>query len=191
LSSTAKGKIITIVAPSGSGKTTIASRLLKEFPKIKFSVSATTRDSRPGEIHGKDYYFLSNDEFSRKVDKNMFLEWEIYNSDRYGTLRKEVDKLMESGYFPLLDIEVKGALNVKKMYGSDCVSIFIQPPSLEVLKERLEKRGSETEKSLDRRLEIARKEMKYADHFDHNVINDDLETAYEEVKHIVKSYIAD
>ncbi len=191
MSSITKGKIIVLVAPSGAGKTTIGRRLLKEFPKIKFSVSATTRKARPEEINGEDYYFLSDNEFNRRIEKGSFLEWEVYNDKQYGTLRKEVDKLMESGYFPLLDIEVKGAVNVKKMYGTDCISIFISPPSLEILKERLKIRGSETEESLRRRLKIAGEEMRYADHFDYKVVNDDLEKAYNDVKEIINQFISD
>lgn len=191
LSNITKGKLIVLVAPSGAGKTTIARHLLKEFPKIKFSVSATTRKARPGEIHGQDYYFLSDNEFNSRIEKGSFLEWEVYNDKQYGTLRNEVDKLMESGYFPLLDIEVKGAVNVKKMYGTDCISIFISPPSLEVLEERLKIRGSETEESLKRRLKIAGEEMRYADHFDYKVVNDDLEKAYKDVKEIINKFISD
>ena len=185
------GKVIVIVAPSGAGKTTIAQRLLKEYPQIKFSVSATTRPPRKGETDGQDYYFLDEDEFDQKVDDNQFLEWEFYSGNKYGTLRSEVDKLVESGYFPLLDIEVKGALNVQKLYNSGVVSIFIEPPSMDELANRLSNRGSETDKSLSKRLKRAEMEMKYADHFDHSVVNDDLETAYAEVKEIIESYITD
>jgi len=191
LSKSNHGKIIVIVAPSGAGKTTIAQRLLKEYPQIKFSVSATTRPPRKGETDGQDYYFLDEDEFDQKVDDNQFLEWEFYSGNKYGTLRSEVDKLVESGYFPLLDIEVKGALNVQKLYNSGVVSIFIEPPSMDELANRLSNRGSETDKSLSKRLERAEMEMKYADHFDHSVVNDDLETAYAEVKEIIESYITD
>lgn len=191
MSKKSHGKVIVIVAPSGAGKTTIARRLLKDFPDIKFSVSATTRAARNGEINGKDYYFLSNEEFDHRVDEKLFLEWEFYSGNKYGTLRSEVDKLLESGYFPLLDIEVKGALNVKNLYDDDCVSIFIQPPSIQVLEQRLKKRGTETSFSVDKRLTRAKKEMKYAEHFDHLVVNDDLETAYSEVKAIIEPFITD
>ncbi|MDX1671893.1 MAG: guanylate kinase [Balneolaceae bacterium] len=185
-----KCKVIVIVAPSGSGKTTIANRLLEDFDKIKFSVSATTRDRRPGEVDGKHYHFLSEEEFQEKIEENDFLEWEeFYNDIRYGTLRSEVDKLLNSGYFPLLDIEVKGALNIKNIYKDDCVTIFIQPPSLEELKKRLLKRGSESDESLQLRLDRARHELTYADRFDYVVINDELETAYRQVKDIIESFI--
>lgn len=187
-----EGKLIILVAPSGSGKTTIAHRLLNEYPKIKFSVSATTRQPREGEKHGEDYYFLSRDTFEAKIEDGAFLEWEeFYNGSRYGTLRSEVDKLIESGYFPLLDIEVKGALNVKQQYGSRSVAIFIQPPSMQELKRRLVKRGTEDKVSLQTRLERAEDELTYADNFDYVVINDDLETAYNEVASIINTFITD
>lgn len=185
------GKVIVIVAPSGAGKTTIAQRLLKDYPKIKFSVSATTRSPREGEVHGEDYYFLSDEEFERKIADEEFLEWEFYSGNRYGTLRSEVDKLVESGYFPLLDIEVKGALNVQQLYESDAISIFIEPPSMDELEDRLSNRGSETDKTLLKRMERAELEMEYAKHFDYSVVNDDLETAYAEVKEIIEPFITD
>ena len=183
-----QGKLIVIVAPSGAGKTTIAQKLLREFPRMQFSISATTRAPRDGEQNGEDYYYLSDDEFEKTVSERGFLEWEYYGGNRYGTLRSEVDKLMEKGYFPLLDIEVKGALNVKKMYADDCVSIFIQPPSIDELKRRLLNRGSETKQSLEKRLKRAEQELTFANHFDYVVVNDDLETAYKQVKTIVTSF---
>lgn len=179
------------MAPSGAGKTTLARRLLKEYPEIKFSTSATTRAPRKGEIEGEDYYFLSEDEFSRKIADNAFLEWEYYSGNRYGTLQPEVDKLVDSGYFPLLDIEVKGALNVLEIYGSEAISIFIEPPSMDVLRQRLRKRGSETNATLKKRLERAELEMNHARHFDHIVVNDDLDTAYEEIRAIIEPFITD
>lgn len=189
--STDKAKVIVIVAPSGAGKTTIAQKLLNEFPQIRFSVSATTRPPRKGEVDGRDYYFLTDEEFDEKIEQEAFLEWEHYSGNRYGTLRSEVDKLIETGYFPLLDIEVKGARNVKRIYGSKAVSIFIEPPSMEVLKKRLSNRGSETDESLRKRIKRAKQEMSYSDRFDYAVVNDDLDTAYGEVKKIVEPFIID
>lgn len=183
-------KLIVLTAPSGSGKTTIGKYLLETFPEVKFSVSATTRKRRKGEKDGEDYFFISSEEFDQKIARDEFLEWEqFYGKDRYGTLRSEVDKLMESGYFPLLDIEVNGALNVKKIYGSDCVSIFIRPPSIEELKKRLINRGTENDESLSTRLKRAEKELLYAERFDFVVTNDDLETAKKQVRTIVASFI--
>lgn len=184
------GKVIVIVAPSGSGKTTIARLLLRDFDQLKFSTSATTRKPREGETNGNEYFFLSHKEFEELVKKDGFLEWENYSGNRYGTLRSEVDKLIESGYFPLLDIEVKGALNVKKMYGSECITIFIKPPSLTELEQRLLKRKSETEKSRTLRLKQAKQEMEYANRFDYVVINDNLKEAYNIVKEIIRNFIS-
>lgn len=186
-----QGKVIVIVAPSGAGKTTIARRLLKDHPKIRFSVSATTRPPRNGEVHGKDYYFLNDDEFVRRVNDQRFLEWEFYSGNKYGTLQSEVDKMVESGYFPLLDIEVKGALNVKRIYGDGCISIFILPPSMQALEQRLKKRGTETLLSVQTRLKRAEEEINFAENFDYTVVNDDLETAYSEVKAIIEPFITD
>lgn len=179
------------MAPSGAGKTTIAKRLLADYPQIRFSTSATTRPPRDYEKEGIDYYFLTEREFNERVKKGEFLEWEFYSGNKYGTLQSEVDKLVETGYFPLLDIEVKGALNVQELYDSDAISIFIKPPSIETLKQRLSKRGSETDEMLDKRLKRAEKEMEYAEHFDYSIVNDDLETAYAEIKTIIEPFITD
>src|SRR5699024_1588060 len=150
--SQADGRLIILVAPSGAGKTTIANKLLNDFPKIRFSTSATTRSPRKGEKNGEHYFFLTDADFEHKVEENGFLEWEYYSGHRYGTLRSEVAKMMQNGYFPLLDIEVKGALTIKRMYGERCVSIFVKPPSLQELEKRLRQRGSEKEQSLQKRL---------------------------------------
>lgn len=180
-----------MVAPSGTGKTTIAKRILSAFPETKFSISATTRKPRKGEKHGVDYFYLSQKEFNNKIVEGDFIEWEkVYNGTRYGTLRSEVDKMIKKGYFPLLDIEVKGATNIKRLYGSQCVTIFIHPPSLDELKERLVKRGTETKYSLQERLERAKKELKYANVFDYVIVNDDLDEACKQVKRILKTFIS-
>ncbi len=179
------------MAPSGSGKTTLANKLLDVLTDVRFSISATTRLPRNNEQDGRDYFFISEDQFNQKIAANGFLEWEeVYNGTRYGTLRSEVDKMVKKGYFPLLDIEVKGASNVKSLYGNRCITIFIHPPSIEELKRRLIERGSETEHSLQERIIRAKKELKYADAFDYVVVNEDLETAFNQVNTIVKSFIA-
>jgi len=185
------GKLIVLVAPSGAGKTTIARKLLDEFPELKFSVSATTRPPREYEKDGVDYFFLSEQEFDELIKKDGFLEWEEYSGYRYGTLRSEVDKMIKNGYFPVLDIEVKGALNVKRIFRDHCVSIFIEPPSIEELERRLLKRGSETKESLEKRLKKAEKELAYANRFDFIVINNKLEAAYKQVKTIIQSFTSD
>lgn len=179
-----------LTAPSGSGKTSIAHALLDRYAYLIFSISATTRPPRTGEVDGTDYHFLSHREFKSKIEEGAFIEWEsFYNGQYYGTLHSEVDKQLNSGYFVLLDIDVKGALNVKKLYGSEALTIFIQPPSLEVLKQRLASRGTENEDTLALRLKRAEMEIKQANKFDHVVVNDTLHNAIEQVTSIVDRYI--
>lgn len=168
----------------------MAKRLLNDFSDIKFSVSATTRQPRKGETNGVDYHYLTRSQFLKKVEQGRFLEWEeFYNGTMYGTLKADVESELDKGYFVMLDVDVLGALNVKKMYGDEALSIFISPPSLSVLEERLRNRGTESEKSLEVRLERANKELGYADRFDINIINDKIETAYSEIKQAVQSFI--
>ena len=179
-----------MVSPSGGGKTTMTNRLLNDFDKLKFSVSATTRPPREGETDGIHYRFLTKEDFQSRIKKNEFLEWEeFYNGIMYGTLRECVENELKKGYFVLLDIDVLGALNIKKMYGDESLAIFLVPPSIEVLKKRLELRGTENEKTLQTRIERASKELAYADQFDKVVVNDDLETAYNQIKKIVSTFI--
>ena len=179
-----------MVSPSGGGKTTMTNRLLNDFEKLKFSVSATTRPPREEETDGIHYRFLTKEDFQSRIKKNEFLEWEeFYNGTMYGTLRKCVENELKKGYFVLLDIDVLGALNIKKMYGDESLAIFLVPPSIEVLKKRLELRGTENEKTLQTRIERASKELTYADQFDKVVVNDDLETAYNQIKKIVSTFI--
>ena len=184
-----RGKILILISPSGGGKSTIAKRLFQDFENLKFSVSATTRAPREGEVDGIHYHYLSSEEFEEKIENEDFLEWEYYGGNRYGTLRSEVDKKLNSGYFILLDIEIKGALNVKRIYGNESLGIFIKPPSFEVLKQRLIDRGTESDDSLELRLERAQEELTYADQFDQIIINDDLEIAYQEVKEAVSKFM--
>lgn len=187
---TKRGKVVIIVAPSGSGKSTIVKRLMSEIPNLRFSVSATTRNPRKGEENGRDYYFLSREEFDRRIKEGDFLEWEeFYGGKRYGTLRSDVENLLDKGYFCLLDIDVKGALNVKEIFKENSIGIFIKPPSLEVLKKRLELRGTESPESLKERLDRAKMEMQYENSFDYCVVNDDFETAYAQVKQILETFI--
>lgn len=168
----------------------MARKLLDDFSQIKFSVSATTRQPREHEKNGVDYHFLSKEEFREKIAQNRFLEWEeFYNGSLYGTLKADVESELDKGYFVMLDIDVLGALNVKNSYKDDVLSIFIKPPSLQVLEERLRARGTETDRSLAVRLERAKNELQYADRFDYVVINDDIESAYQEIKEAVQQFI--
>ena len=179
-----------LVAPSGAGKTTLAHMLLDEFDELTFSVSATTRLPRQGETDGKDYHFLSADEFQKAIDRGDFIEWEeFYGGKRYGTLQSEVDKQLDLGYFILLDIEVNGALNVKRLYKDTCLSVFIKPPSIEILEQRLRNRKTEDQASLQLRLERAQKEITFADQFDLVIVNDNLKDAYLELKHAVTNFM--
>lgn len=185
-----EGKVIVVVAPSGSGKTTIAHRLLRDISRLKFSVSATTRHPRKGETDGVDYHFLSPEEFQQHIDEGDFLEWEeFYNGKRYGSLRSEIDKQLKKGYFILFDVEVKGAVNIKRAFGERCLSIFIKPPSIDELQKRLKMRGTEDDKTLAERLERAKMELSYEKQFDVSVVNDNLEEAYSRVKNLVESFI--
>ena len=185
-----KGKIVVLVSPSGGGKSTMAKRLLSDFDKLKFSVSATTRKPREGETDGVHYWFLSKEEFINKVDQNRFLEHEeFYNGTMYGTLRESVENDLKKGYFVLLDIDVLGALNIQQMYGDQALTVFLAPPSLDVLKKRLELRGTETDETLATRIERAKNEMTYADRFDAVVINDRLENAYGQIKELVNNFM--
>lgn len=168
----------------------MAKRLLRDFSNIRFSISATTRQPRPGEVDGVDYHFLSKEEFKEKITHDEFLEWEkFYNGTMYGTLEASVEYELNKGYFVMLDVDVLGALNVKDSYGDEALSIFISPPSLSVLEQRLRSRATESDESLLLRLERARSEIKYAHRFDVEVVNDDLESAYKKIKSAVELFI--
>jgi guanylate kinase len=184
-----KRKIIVLTAPSGSGKTTIARRVLEAFPEMRFSVSVTTRPPRPGERDGVHYHFISEEEFRRHIAAGDLLEYEeVYPGRFYGTLVSEVRDAAKKRPV-LLDIEVKGAENVKKIFGDDALVIFIRPPSLEVLAERLRLRNTESEETLRHRLERAAHELEYADRFDAVVVNDDLDRATEETIRLIRSFL--
>lgn len=189
MSDVMSGKVVVLTAPSGAGKTTIAKNLLVELPWLCFSVSATTRPPRPEEVHGRDYYFLNKTTFDAYVKKGSFLEWEeFYNGRRYGTLRSSVEEQLKKGYFILFDVEVKGAVNLKNVFGDDCLSIFIKPPDMQTLKNRLLSRGTEDEASLLTRLQRAEMELQQAHTFDKVVVNDDYETAYKQVRDLIERF---
>lgn len=171
-------KIVIITAPSGSGKTSIARYLLEHFPSMEFSVSATTRPPRGQEAHGREYYFLSPEEFKEKIAAGEFLEWEmVYEGKYYGTLKSEIDRMWQNGKVPLLDIDVHGAMHVQKLFPGKCLSLFIEAPSEEVLRTRLINRGTETAESLEARLNKASHEKQYKGNFNAVIVNDILEKA--------------
>jgi guanylate kinase len=187
-----KHKIIILAAPSGAGKTTIKSRLLAAIPdKLSFSISAATRKIRAGEQHGVDYFFIDVEEFKNKIDNNQFVEWEmVYPGSYYGTTVEEIERIWSENKTPILDIDVQGALHVKEIYGDSALTIFIKPPSLEVLKERLQKRGTDSEEQIKTRIDKAAEEIAFSNNFDHIVLNDNLDKASATVKELVTSFIA-
>lgn len=185
-----QGKIIIITAPSGSGKTTLVKRLLELCPQVAFSISACTRTPRIGELHAKDYYFYNEDEFQQLVAEDAFVEWEmVYTGKYYGTLKSEVARIWKSGRAPLVDIDVKGAIAIQEAYPDSSLSIFIQAPSLEILRERLEQRGTENPQMLEERLNKAVYELSFSDKFDRILINDDLELATLELVKTVEQFL--
>ena len=183
------GKMFIFTAPSGAGKTTIVRHLLKNYDFLDFSVSATTREKRDYEIDGIDYYFLTREEFERRVDCDEFIEWEEVYEDRYGTLKSEVERVWESGKHIVFDIEVKGATNIKKLYGDKCMAIFIKPPSVEILIKRLKNRNTESASSLKKRIARVKREMTYQNSFDAILVNDLLDVAFKEAEFFVETFI--
>jgi len=184
-------KIIIITAPSGAGKTSITHYLLNKYPQLAFSISAATRAPRGPEVNGKDYYFLSPEEFSRRIQHNEFVEWEmVYEGKYYGTLKAELERIWNNHQVPVLDIDVKGAIHVRQQYPQSCLSLFIEPPSVEELKRRLQSRGTETEESLLARVNKASYEISFKHHFDRIIVNDSLDKACGEADEAVSRFLA-
>lgn len=184
------GKAIIFSAPSGSGKTTLVRHLLDHNKDLNFSVSASTRDRRGRtEQDGKDYYFLSPEEFKKKIDNDEFVEWEeVYEGNFYGTLKSEIKRIWDSGKNVIFDVDVKGGISLKKYFGKNALSIFVKVPSIEVLKERLKDRGTETEESISRRLYKVKFEMSFEDKFDVVLINDDLEESKKKAQQLYDDF---
>lgn len=185
------GKVLIFSAPSGSGKTTIVKHLLKYFPELEFSISATSRAPRGEEKDGVDYYFMDASEFAARVEQGEFVEWEeVYKGTCYGTLRAEIERIWDRGHVVVFDVDVAGALNIKKLFGDQALSVFIMPPSVEALRSRLEGRGTDSPEAIERRLAKAEQEIGYAPKFDRIIVNDDLETAYAEAVQVVGDFLA-
>lgn len=185
-----QGKLIIFSAPSGAGKTTIVQYLLSQLPNIKFSVSATTREARGEEVNAKDYYFISKEDFLHKVAKHEFVEFEeVYSGTFYGTLKSELQRIWNEGNHVIFDLDVEGGLRLKKKYEDNAIAIFVQPPSLEVLIERLRGRGTDSEEKLQERISKASKELSYADRFDIILKNNNLDEACAEALKLVTDFL--
>jgi guanylate kinase len=183
-------KIVIITAPSGAGKTSITRHLLQHFPQLAFSVSAATRQSRGQEKHGVDYYFLAGDDFQQKIQEGAFVEWEmVYEGKYYGTLKSELERIWNNHQVPVLDIDVKGAIHVQQQFPKTCLSIFIEPPSVDELRRRLTGRGTETPESLQARVNKAAYEISFKHHFNHIIINSNLEQACAQATRLVQDFL--
>jgi len=185
-----QNKIIIITAPSGAGKTSITHYLLNKYPQLAFSISAATRRPRGKEQNGVDYYFMTEEAFKHKIHEDAFIEWEmVYEGKYYGTLRSELDRIWAAGKVPMLDIDVKGAIHVQQQFEDNCLSIFIEPPSVEELKNRLESRGTETPESLATRINKASYEISFNHRFNKTIINEELNKACLEAEAIIKEFL--
>ena len=187
-----QGKLIIFSAPSGSGKTTLVKYLLSVIDDLEFSVSATSRLPRMGEINGRDYYFLSHEEFSEKIKNDEFLEWEeVYNDIFYGTLKSEVERIRRAGKNVIFDVDVVGGSNIKKFYGNEALAVFVQPPSVDELKKRLQNRSTESEERIKMRVAKAEKELEFAGKFDVIIVNDDLPKALIKAENVISEFLSE
>jgi guanylate kinase len=177
--------LVVLSAPSGAGKTTLCARLLKEIPELKLSISTTSREPRGGEQHGREYYFISKEEFQSEIKKGFFAEWAEVHGRYYGTARSTIDRFFKDGYSVLLDIDVQGAESLRKAYPGRCFTVFVRTKTWEILEQRLRSRNTETEEKIQIRLQTGRAEMAREKEFDYVLINDDFETSYQELKAVV------
>ena len=185
-----QNKVIIFSAPSGAGKSTIVNHLLGIHPELEFSISATSRAPRGAEKHGVEYYFFTADEFRQMIAEDKFVEYEeVYAGSFYGTLRSEVERIWAKGHAIVFDIDVQGGVNLKRIFGDQALSVFIQAPSVEILRERLIGRGTDTDEAIEKRVAKAEFELSKAPEFDHIVVNDDLATAVETTKQISNSFL--
>ncbi len=183
-------KLVIISAPSGAGKSTIVGRILPEMKNLEFSISATSRQPRGEEKNGEHYYFLSPDEFRNAVGEDAFIEWEeVYPDNFYGSLRSEVERLWKAGKAVIFDIDVVGGLNLKKQFGDKAIAIFVQPPSVEILEQRLRGRGTDSEEKIQTRLGKSKEELARAGEFDHVVVNDDLDVASDACRNLIERFL--
>jgi guanylate kinase len=185
-----ENKMIVVSAPSGAGKTTIVRHLLATFPQLGFSVSATSRKIREGELDGREYYFMSSDEFRQIIDEGKLLEWqEVYPGSYYGTQVSEVERITMNNQFPVFDVDVIGGLNIKKMYGEKVLAIFIRPPSYEILESRLRARATDSEESLQKRLDKVKWELTFEKDFDQVIVNNKLEDSFQASENLVRDFL--
>ena len=186
-------KVIIFSAPSGAGKSTIVNHILSLHPEIEFSISATSRAPRGQEQNGREYYFFSADEFRKMIAEDRFVEYEeVYAGSFYGTLKSEIDRIWAKGHVIIFDIDVKGGVNIKRIFGDKALSVFIQAPSVEVLRERLVNRGTDSEEAIERRVSKAASEMEFAKgKIDHILVNDDLQTAFKEAEELIDGFLSE
>ena len=181
--------ILIFCAPSGSGKSTFVRYLLENYNNFELSISATSRKPRGQERHGVEYYFISADEFRRLIDEGKFIEYEeVYTDHFYGTLRSEIERIQQKGYTVIFDVDVKGGLNLKRIFGEEALSVFIMPPSIEELEKRLRKRGTDSEEMIQKRIDKASIEMEDATHFDRIIVNDNLQNALQDLQSLLREY---
>lgn len=182
-------KVIIFSAPSGAGKSTIVSHLVKKYPFLEFSISATSRAPRGNERDGIEYYFFSTEQFEQLINRGAFIEYEeVYTGSYYGTLRSEMERIWDKGNVILFDIDVKGGINIKRLLGSNALSVFVKPPSIDELKNRLVKRATDTTEAIERRISKAQEELSYQEQFDYILVNDDLESSLAEAEKLIEEF---